>query len=99
MLQNIQAHTQDFMKTTFIFREHLAAFDCLLASRKQIQDTEMCNAKLAQLIESSVGVLNHSDPDLLLLKALSQQVTSTLSTNLTHLQKIHQETSRAAEMY
>lgn len=79
-------------------REHLAAFDCLIACRKQLQDTEMCNAKLAQLIENSQGsILHHSDKDMLVLKALSSATTSTLSVGLTHLQK-YQETTRA-EMY
>lgn len=78
-------------------RESLAAFDCLVACRKQLHDTEMCNAKLVQLIEGSQGAFNHNDPDLLLLKALSSSTASTLSVGLTHLQK-YQDTLRA-EMY
>lgn len=79
-------------------KEHLAAFDCLIACRKQLQDTELCNAKLIQMIESSHGgALNHNDHDMLLLKALSSATTSTLSLGLAHLQK-YQDTARA-EMY
>lgn len=78
-------------------REHLAAFDCLVACRKQLQDTEMCNSKLAQMIESSGGTLAHNDPEMLMLKALSSATTSTLSVGLTHLQK-YQEACRT-EMY
>lgn len=79
-------------------REHLAAFDCLIACRKQLQDTESANAKLALMIESfQGGSLNHNDSDLLLLKALSSATTSTLSLGLTHLQK-YQEATRA-ELY
>lgn len=79
-------------------KEHLAAFDCLIACRKQLQDTEICNAKLCQLIESSQGSLNYNDPDLLLLKSLSSATSSTLSVGLQHLQK-YQDQSARAEMY
>lgn len=79
-------------------REHLAAFDCLVACRKQLQDTEQANAKLVQIIESlNGGNINHNDSDMLLLKALSSATTSTLSVGLAHLQK-YQENLRT-EMY
>lgn len=79
-------------------REHLAAFDCLIACRKQLHDTEMANAKLVQMIENfQGGSLNHNDSDMLLLKALSSATTSTLSVGLAHLHK-YQEATRS-EMY
>lgn len=79
-------------------REHLAAFDCLIACRKQLHDTELANAKLVQMIENfQGGSFNHNDSDMLMLKALSSATTSTLSVGLTHLQK-YQEATRA-EMY
>lgn len=79
-------------------REQLAAFDCLIACRKQLQDTEETNAKLVKLIESfHGGSLNHNDSDMLMLKALSSATTSTLSVGLAYLQK-YQENCRT-EMY
>ena len=77
-------------------KEHLAIFDCLVACRRQIRDTETCNANLNQIIENC-GASLCSDPDLLILKALSSATTSTLSIGLAHLQK-YQEFSRS-EMY
>lgn len=70
-------------------KENLAAFDCILACRKQLQDTEKCNSELSKIIES----FDNSSPDykdFLLLKALSASVTSTLSQAFGHLQKYHE---------
>ena len=68
-------------------REHLAAYDCLQTCRKQLQDMEICNAKLSQIIENAQGPLNYNDIDLLLLKAISAATSSTLSVGFAHLQK------------
>lgn len=49
-------------------KEHLAAYDMLIACRKQIQETELCNAELCRMIESAPPPINYTDPDLLMLK-------------------------------
>ena len=53
-------------------KEHLAAYDMLIACRKQIQETELCNAELCRMIESSPLPINYTDPDLLMLKVRKQ---------------------------
>ncbi|XP_070505051.1 oxysterol-binding protein-related protein 11 [Chironomus tepperi] len=65
-------------------KEHLATYDCFIASRKQLQETESCNAELSRMIESCDF---HTDKDFLLMKALSAATTSTLSQALVYLQK------------
>ena len=57
--------------TSLPAREHLAAYDALVACRHQLQQTEICNAELTKMIESSPPPLIHTDPDFLMLKALS----------------------------
>lgn len=81
-------------------RENLAAYDCLKTCRKQLQETEICNAKLVQMIESSKGsAINSIDPDLLTLKALTSATVSALNTAYSNLQKCQYHeisTSRSA---
>jgi hypothetical protein len=68
-------------------KEHLAAYDCLMASRKQLQEMETANAMLAKTIESCEAPISHVDADLLMLKALSAASSSTLSQAFVCLQK------------
>lgn len=81
-------------------RENLAAYDCLQTCRKQLQETEMCNAKLVQIIETCKGSnINSNDPDLLTLKALTSATVSALNTAYSNLQKCQYHelsTSRSA---
>jgi hypothetical protein len=65
-------------------KDHLATFDCFIATRKQLQETETSNAELCRMIESCDF---HTDKDFLLMKALSSATTSTLSQALVYLQK------------
>lgn len=73
-------------------KEHLAAYDCIIASRKQLQETETANAMLAKTIENCAAPISHIDQDLLILKALSAATTSTLSQAFVYLQKYHEST-------
>lgn len=69
-------------------RENLAAYDCMKTCRKQLQETEICNAKLVSLIESNKGpTINCNDPDLLSLKALTTATVSALNAAYSNLQK------------
>lgn len=52
-------------------REHLAVQDAMVSARQQLQQTELSDAALARAIESIQAPFNHTDPDLLLLKATS----------------------------
>ncbi|KAG5675820.1 hypothetical protein PVAND_005691 [Polypedilum vanderplanki] len=78
-------------------KEHLATYDCFIASRKQLQETETCNSNLAKSIESCETPISHIDQDLLMLKALSAATTSTLSQAFVCLQRYHESTRN--EMY
>lgn len=71
-------------------RDHLAAHDALGDARQQLQQTELCNASLARSVETASGPFTHTDPDLLLLKALSAATTHCLFQCLGLLQR-HQE--------
>lgn len=83
-----ESHTQALSSANLPPREHLAASDAMSAARQQIQQTELSNAALARLIESS----NIStDPDYLLLKAISAANTHCLIQCLGLLQR-YQET-------
>lgn len=69
-------------------REHLAAHDALGAVRQQLQQTEICNAQLARLIEGlNSPALPATDPQLLTLKALSGASTHVLQQCLGILQR------------
>lgn len=69
-------------------RENLAAYDCMKTCRKQLQETEICNAKLVSLIEFNKGPsINCNDPDLLSLKALTTATVSALNAAYSNLQK------------
>lgn len=71
-------------------RDHLAASDAFGAARQQLQQTELCNAALARAIENSDSPVPFTDPDLLLLKAISAANTHCLLQCLGLLQR-HQE--------
>uniref|UniRef100_A0A0K8TSN8 Putative oxysterol-binding protein-related protein 11 n=1 Tax=Tabanus bromius TaxID=304241 RepID=A0A0K8TSN8_TABBR len=71
-------------------RELLAASDAFVDARQQLYQTELCNAALARAIENVSGSLQHTDPDLLLLKAISAASTHCLHQCLGLLQR-HQE--------
>jgi CII-binding regulator of phage lambda lysogenization HflD len=77
-------------------KEHLATYDCLMASRKQLQEMETANSILARTIESCEPPISHIDQDLLMLKALSAATTSTLSAAFVCLQRYD---STRNEMY
>jgi hypothetical protein len=64
-------------------KEHLATYDCLIVTRKQIENTERASAEVARTIES----ISSNDPDLLMLKALSFATTQTLSQAYTFVQR------------
>ncbi|CAD7081468.1 unnamed protein product [Hermetia illucens] len=82
-----ESHTQ---ATNLPPRDHLAASDALGDARQQLYQTELCNANLARAIENMNGPLSRTDPDLLLLKALSAASTQCLHQCLSLLQR-HQE--------
>lgn len=59
-------------------RDQLAAHDAFGAARQQMQQTELSNAALARAIENVTSPLAHTDPDLLMLKAVSAASTQSL---------------------
>ncbi|XP_041783790.1 oxysterol-binding protein-related protein 11 [Anopheles merus] len=71
-------------------RDQLAAHDAFGAARQQLQQTELSNAALARAIENLAGPLSSTDPDLLMVKALSAASTHCLLQCLGLLQR-HQE--------
>uniref|UniRef100_A0A182Y9F0 PH domain-containing protein n=1 Tax=Anopheles stephensi TaxID=30069 RepID=A0A182Y9F0_ANOST len=71
-------------------RDQLAAHDAFGAARQQLQQTELSNAALARAIENLNGPLSNTDPDLLMVKALSAASTHCLLQCLGLLQR-HQE--------
>lgn len=75
-------------------KEILATYDCFIASRKQLQETESCNAELAKMIENSDL---HTDKNFLLVKALSMATTNTLNQAFYILQKYNE--SARNELY
>lgn len=75
-------------------RDQLAAHDAFGAARQQMQQTELSNAALARAIENVTHPLVHTDPDLLMLKALSAANTHCLLQCLGLLQR-HQELADA----
>lgn len=73
-------------------RELLAASDAMVSARQELYLTEQCNASLARAVENiDCSDLTPTDPDLLLLKAISTATTQCLHQCLTLLQR-HQET-------
>ncbi|XP_055373480.1 oxysterol-binding protein-related protein 11 [Condylostylus longicornis] len=87
-----ESHTQalDINATSLPPRELLAASDAFVVARQHIQQTELCNASLARTIENFGGPFSPTDPDLLLLKAISTASTQCLNQCLTLLQR-HQD--------
>lgn len=72
-------------------RELLAASDAMVSARQALFLTEQCNASLARAIESiDCASFSPTDPDLLLLKAISTASTQCLHQCLGLLQR-HQE--------
>ncbi|KAH8239388.1 oxysterol-binding protein-related protein 11 [Drosophila kikkawai] len=72
-------------------RELLAASDAMVSARQALFLTEQCNASLARAIESiDCASFSPTDPDLLLLKAISMASTQSLHQCLGLLQR-HQE--------
>lgn len=75
-------------------RDQLAAHDAFGAARQQMQQTELSNAALARTIENLTTPLSPTDPDLLMLKALSAANTHCLLQCLGLLQR-HNELADA----
>lgn len=96
----VQSHTQALSlsssKSPISVRDTLAAFDALDACRQQLQQTETCNANLIKAIENTgsdttvAPLMTHTDPDLLVLKALSATTTTVLFQALGLLQKFNE---------
>lgn len=96
----VQSHSQALSlsssKSPISVRDSLAAFDALDACRQQLQQTETCNATLIKAIENTgsdattSSPLTHTDPDLLVLKALSATTTTVLFQALGLLQKFNE---------
>lgn len=96
----VQSHSQALClsssKSPISVRDSLATFDALDACRQQLQQTETCNANLIKAIENTgadttaAPPLTHTDPDLLVLKALSATTTTVLFQALGLLQKFNE---------
>ncbi|XP_061397755.1 oxysterol-binding protein-related protein 11 [Musca vetustissima] len=72
-------------------RELLAASDAMASARQALYLTEQCNASLARAIENiECETFSPTDPDLLLMKAISTASTQCLHQCLSLLQR-HQE--------
>ncbi|XP_054733045.1 oxysterol-binding protein-related protein 11-like [Anastrepha obliqua] len=72
-------------------RELLAASDAMVSARQALYLTEQCNASLARTIENiECETFSPTDPDLLLLKAISTASTQCLHQCLSLLQR-HEE--------
>lgn len=93
----VESHGQAFasVKAPLSVRDSLAAFDALDACRQQLQQTETCNANMIRAIESASAP---TDPDYLMLKALSATTTTVLFQCLGLLQK-YQEFQGDGEFY
>ncbi|XP_055529898.1 oxysterol-binding protein-related protein 11 [Wyeomyia smithii] len=76
--------------TSLAPRDQLAAHDAFGAARQQMQQTELSNAALARAIESISNPLSPTDPDLLMLKALSAASTHCLLQCLGLLQRYNE---------
>lgn len=84
----VESHDQALsMKSPLSVRDSLATFDALDACRQQLHVTETCNANLIRSIE---GATSPTDPDLLVLKALSATTTTVLFQCLGLLQKFQE---------
>ncbi|TDG53383.1 hypothetical protein AWZ03_000198 [Drosophila navojoa] len=90
----VESHTQamDISNSSPLpARELLAASDAMVAARQALFLTEQCNASLARAIENiDCASFSPTDPDLLLLKAISTASTQCLHQCLGLLQR-HQE--------
>lgn len=95
----VESHAQAMSSTSLPAREHLAAYDALVACRHQLQQTEICNAELTKIIESSPPPLIHTDSDFLVLKALSSATTNNLIQCLGILQRHNELVDNRMEMY
>jgi hypothetical protein len=84
----IESHSQ--VDSPLPVNEYLEAVHYFSHSRQQLQQTELENAALARAIENAPQPLGHTDEDLLILKAISASVTTTLFQCLGLLQR-HQE--------
>ena len=87
----VESHSIGLTSSTLAPREQLAAYDAFGAARQQLQQTELANAALARAIENIEPPLSPTDPDLLMLKAISAANTSTLLQCLGLLQRHHHE--------
>lgn len=101
----VESHSQALSlsasKSPISVRDSLAAFDALDACRQQLQQTETCNANLIKAIENigaetTDSCMTHTDPDLLMLKALSATTTTVLFQALGLLQKFNEYTDMDA---
>lgn len=90
----VESHGQSLgRKSPLSAHDALAAFDAFDACRQQLQQSETCNANLIRAIENS---MTPTDPDFLVLKALSATTTTVLFQCLGLLQK-YQEFQGDAE--
>lgn len=91
-LRNIaECHTQSIGSQFELLppREIIAASDAFGEARQQLQNTESCNAMLTRAIENVEPPLSSTDPDLLLLKAISAASTHCLFQCMNLLQRHH----------
>ncbi|XP_037933417.1 oxysterol-binding protein-related protein 11 isoform X2 [Teleopsis dalmanni] len=90
----VESHTQAMdisIASTLPPRELLAASDAMVSARQALYLTEQCNANLARAIENiDCEAFSPTDPDLLMLKAISTASTQCLHQCLSLLQR-HQE--------
>uniref|UniRef100_U5EM37 Putative oxysterol binding protein n=1 Tax=Corethrella appendiculata TaxID=1370023 RepID=U5EM37_9DIPT len=87
----VESHTMSGLTSSALKpREQLAAYDAFDACRQQLQQTELANAALTRAIESTTSPLSHTDPDLLVLKALSAASTTCLLQCFGLLQRHHE---------
>ncbi|XP_053683769.1 oxysterol-binding protein-related protein 11 [Sabethes cyaneus] len=84
----VESHSNS--ATSLAPRDQLAAHDAFGAARQQMQQTELSNAALARAIESVSNPLLPTDPDLLMLKALSAASTHCLLQCLGLLQRYNE---------
>lgn len=89
----VESHSNSAAAMGLAPREQLAAYDAFGAARQQMQQTELSNAALARAIENLTAP-SPTDPDLLMLKALSAANTHCLLQCLGLLQR-HNELADA----
>ncbi|XP_058833332.1 oxysterol-binding protein-related protein 11 [Topomyia yanbarensis] len=91
----VESHSNS--TATLAPRDQLAAHDAFGAARQQMQQTELSNAALARAIESVTSPLSPTDPDLLMLKAVSAASTHCLLQCLGLLQRYNELTDARIE--